>query len=381
MDRKAPMDTKTPLRCAARSRNEKMILEIVRRLDPVQRSAITGHTNLTQQSVHRIVEDLMQEGLLQAGQPEKGLRGQPSPRMMLNREAAFALGISINTDSASLTLLDMACHIREEVRMRVRPMSRSQTLAEMKDILHRMLERNGVSFDKVVGLGVGISGFFIADRRQVNAPEPLRDWSLIDLAPIFEDAFSLPVRIENNATTASVAELLRGVGRRCDSFAYLSFNYGFGGGIVIDGRLLLGKNGNAGEIGGIYTPEEGENRPALRYLLDEVRSRGVSVDSIEDLSLRFDLNWPGVAEWVERVSPPMRRMVNALAAILDPQAIVFGGQIPPELARMLMARAEFWTTHRYDIGPSRPELLLSEVAGDAASSGAAMLILREAFFD
>ena len=106
----------------------------------------------------------------------------------------------------------------------------------------------------------------------------------------------------------------------------------------------------------------------------------MAIDSIEDLRQRFDPDWPGVAEWLERVLPATDRLINSLAAIIDPQAIVFGGQIPRRLAEMLIARTRFWSRYRYGVGPERPALLLSEVPGDAAAAGAAMLPLREALF-
>lgn len=370
----------SPLNIAPLSRNERMILEIVRRREPITRAAITPHTNLTQQSVHRIVEDLAAAGLLIEGEPTRGARGQPSPNMLLARQARYALGMSVNTDNATLCLSDMSCRVVEEVHIRIPPLSRDQTLVAARDVADRLLQRHGVARAQLVGMGVGMSGFFTANLQQVNAPEPLRDWSLIDLEPIFAATFDLPIRIQNNATTAAIAESLRGVGLRMDSFGYLSFNYGFGGGIVLNGQPLLGSHGNAGEISGIYDPDESRNRPALRGLLDDLRHRGVAVDSIEDLRQRFDPDWPGVAEWVERVLPATDRLINALAAIIDPQAIVFGGQIPHLLAKMLIAKAKYWGRHRYGVGPERPALLLSEVPGDAAAAGAAILPLREAFF-
>lgn len=61
-------------------------------------------------------------------------------------------------------------------------------------------------------VGVAIAGFFVAGRSQVNASEPLQDWSLVDLVPILEEALRLPVWLENNATTAAIGESLLGVG-------------------------------------------------------------------------------------------------------------------------------------------------------------------------
>jgi predicted NBD/HSP70 family sugar kinase len=368
------------LRAPLLSANERMILDLVRRREPIARSAMTSETNLSQQSVHRIVEDLLRTRLVQAGESQRKGRGKPSPMIQLKRTAAFSLGLSLNTDSAVVCLVDMSCRVLEEVRLRLAPMSRPATVEAVHDVIRRLLARNGLSATQIVGLGVGIAGFFVAEGRQVNAPEPMQDWSLVDLVPIFEDAFGFPVRIENNATTAAIGESLRGIGLRRRSFGYLSFNYGFGGGVIVDGKPLLGAHRNAGEMSGVYTRDESPNRPALRYLLDALRQEGVAVDSIEDLSERFDPTWPGVVEWVERVTPYLNRIINSLAAIIDPEAIVFGGQISPALARMLIARAEFRGQHRYGVGPARPELVVSEVAGDAAAAGAAMLPLREAFY-
>ncbi|WP_246617772.1 hypothetical protein [Rhizobium populisoli] len=47
----------------------------------------------------------------------------------------------------------------------------------------------------------------------------------------------------------------------------------------------------------------------------------------------FDPKLPGVLEWVEEVTPAYNRLVNAIRAAIDPQGIVFGGQIRPVLPR------------------------------------------------
>lgn len=201
----------------------------------------------------------------------------------------------------------------------------------------------------------------------------------MDLQPVLEERFGMPVWLENNATTAAIGESLVGVGAWASNFIYLSFNFGFGAGVVINGKPYFGSHGNAGEIT-LYNDEESINRPALRYLLEDLHQSGVQVDSIEDLRLRFDLDWPGVDTWLTRVKPTLDRLVNALAGLFDPQAVVFGGQLPPELGKRLIAATTFWGTHRYNSPPPRPQLLLSETNGDAAALGAALVPLKERFF-
>ncbi|WP_349959928.1 ROK family transcriptional regulator [Rhizobium sp. ZPR3] len=364
------------------SENERLILDIVRRHEPIPRATITAHTNLTQQSVHRLVEALMARGLLRAGAPFKGARGQPSPTIELERQTVYSVGISVNTDAVTLSLADFGCNIVDQEMLRGVPADRKATLAILAERLSLILARCEISRANLIGLGFAMSGFFVGDDRRFNAPEPLRDWSLVDLQPQLEHVFALPTWLENNATTGAIGESLRGVGRWCQTFAYLSFNYGFGGGLVLEGRPYLGFHGNAGEFSVIYNPDEVLRRPALQYLIRILRESGVDIGSIEELKQNFDPTWPGVENWLSETMPTLDRLIATLAGVIDPQAIVFGGQLPPELGRMMIARARLPSQrpHRYGAAPPGPRLVLSETKGDASAIGAALLPLKFRYF-
>ncbi len=364
------------------SENERLILDIVRSREPIPRATITAHTNLTQQSVHRLVEALMARGLLRAGAPIKGARGQPSPTIELERQAVYSVGISVNTDAVTLSLADFGCGIVDQEVLSGVPADRKAMLAILDEKLGSMLARREISRENVIGLGFAMSGFFVGDDRRFNAPEPLRDWSLVDLQPELEHVFALPAWLENNATTGAIGESLRGVGRWCKTFAYLSFNYGFGGGLVLEGRPYLGFHGNAGEFSVIYNPDEVQRRPALQYLIATLRENGVDIGSLEELKQNFDPSWPGAESWLSETMPMLDRLIATLAGVIDPQAIVFGGQLPPELGRMMIARARLPSQrpHRYGAAPPGPRLVLSETEGDASAIGAALLPLKFRYF-
>ncbi|PYE23097.1 putative NBD/HSP70 family sugar kinase [Rhizobium sp. PP-CC-3A-592] len=364
------------------SDNERMILDILRRHGAMARSTITSHTNLTQQSVHRLVEGLVARGLLRTGAPVGGTRGQPSPTIELAHEGASAVGLSVNTDSVILSITDLACGIIVEERLDLQPRDREETLRTIALRLDALLAEHHISRDTIAGLGFSMSGFFVSEDRAFNAPEPLSDWSLRDLRPELEHTFRLPVWLENNATTGAIGESMRGVGLWCRTFAFLSFNYGFGGGLILDGKPFHGFHGNAGEFSGIYMPCESERRPALQYLLARLQENGIGIDSVDTLRRDFDPAWPGVEDWLAETMPQVDRLVATLIAVLDPQAIVFGGQLPTELGRMMIERVHLPSqrVHRYGIGPKEARLVLSETRGDAAAIGSALLPLKMRYF-
>ncbi|MEI8633947.1 ROK family protein [Vibrio sp. PP-XX7] len=77
---------------------------------------------------------------------------------------------------------------------------------------------------------------------------PLSDWANVDLESELETLLDIPVILINNATTGAIGEAFHGAGLRYQTFGYLSFNFGFGGGIVINGEPFFGAFGNAGKL-------------------------------------------------------------------------------------------------------------------------------------
>src|ERR1035437_7359635 len=86
-----------------------------------------------------------------------------------------------------------------------------------------------------------------------------------------------------------------------------------------------------------------------------------------------------ICGWVTRIQPQIDRTVNALAGMFDPEAIIFGGQLPPMLGLQLIAQTRFWHP-RYDSPPERPRLVLSEAGSWATMVGAALQPLSATFF-
>lgn len=362
------------------SPNERALLRLIWRNPGMSRSEITPHIDLTQQSVYRIIDQLAERGIVALGAPKPGLgRGQPSPTLRLDGQHAYSCGISVNTDVIGICLMDLAGRILGEASVPLREASMAEALDLVAEELAGLQRSNALSPDSFFGIGFAIAGYHVGGTRY-NAPLPLHEWSLIELGPLMAEFFGRPVWVHNGANTGTIAESMFGVGRYIKHFAYLSFNYGFGGGLISDGELLLGGNGNAGEFSGIYDAEESKRRPALQYLIERLNHNGVEVPSISYMRKYFDPNWPGVAEWVEDVTPAYNRMINAIRAVIDPQAIVFGGQVPADLAQLLIDKTRIFDRPRYGVNRPGPKLIVSEISTDASAMGAAVTPFRAAFY-
>ena len=103
----------------------------------------------------------------------------------------------------------------------------------------------------IVGIGIGSPGVVDWESGIVKYPPNFADWSEINLEKEFSKKFSLPVKVENDANVAALAEAKYGSGKEKKNFIFIVWGTGIGGGIIIDEKIYRGRKGGAGEIGHI----------------------------------------------------------------------------------------------------------------------------------
>ncbi len=101
----------------------------------------------------------------------------------------------------------------------------------------------------VVGIGVGTPGPLDPfDGIVLEAPN-LAGWINVPLKALLQERTGLPVTVGNDANAAGLGEWRFGSGRGCQDFVYVTISTGIGGGVIAQGKLLLGSKGMAGEVG------------------------------------------------------------------------------------------------------------------------------------
>lgn len=109
---------------------------------------------------------------------------------------------------------------------------------------------------ELLGLGIGAPGPLNPETGVVYAPPNLPGWYNIQLRDAVAGPTDLPTLIENDANVAAVGEWRFGAGVGTRHMVYLTISTGIGGGVIADGRLLLGRLGAAAELGAIYVDAE-----------------------------------------------------------------------------------------------------------------------------
>lgn len=354
------------------------ILTLVRRHGGASRSALIRETGLSGTAVFRASEELEAAGLVRAGESVAAGRGQPSAMIHIVPDTVFSLGLSVMTDRADMVLLDLAGEVRAQREVTAPGMDRDAILAAAAAFAHEQ-----PCCDRIAGIGVAIAGFFTAPRVTNPSPE-LDGWALLDLEAVVGKRLGLPAMVENIANAAAMGERLLGAGAAHDSFCYVNVAAGLGAGIVVDGQLMRGRHGNAGEIAGLFH-FAGRPIPNLQHLAAHLARHGVTCTGMSDLIARFDPAWAGVATWLDEQRPAYAWLFQMLRYTLDCEAIILGGRLPRWLAERIVtdvAWPEITLPERR--GVRAPATILAAARLDpelAAPLGAAAMILHRALFD
>jgi predicted NBD/HSP70 family sugar kinase len=360
--------------------SEGKILGVMLRQGPITQSVLASETNLTQQSISRIVTRLIGKGMIQGtSRIAEGKRGQSSLALEIVPNFAYSIGIAVMADTISMVVMDFSGKVIDQQIMSMVMMKPDAVIKIVKEKMLGYVESGLLQKNKVCGVGVGVTGYFVEETSSYNTPPSLPDWAFLNVEELFSEALELPVWSDNDGSTAALGESMIGVGRWANNFAYLYLSSGFGGGIVQDGKLNRGVRGNAGEFAGIL-PYNIYTHPTMELLRQIICKNGVQIDSVYQLVTEFDPEWPGIDEWVMKVKDSLSLVVSAISAILDNDAIVIGGRIPKVLAEKVIPYLEFSSMARRGKRRPLPKLVAAEAEGEPTAIGAASLPFNALFF-
>jgi len=376
--------------------NLRIVHEVIRVFGPLSRADIARHTELSVQTISNLVKELLALRLVQEGARRSEGRGAPSTTLMLNPDGAYALGLDLDRDHLTAVLVDLAGNVRHRVHIETDSPSPAEALAMMVEASHTLIHRQQLRPEQVAGLGVGIPGpMHQADNGKgyVVNPKAFPGWHNIPLASWLQDRLNMPVYLENNAMAAAVGERWYGAGRQIDTFFYIYFGSGLGGGLVMNGQPYEGFTGNAGEIG--YLPTilsrdastgAGGDAPhvGLHFNMPRLYERlsrdGTQARTLEDLDGLLASGHPAMLEWMDNASDHLTGLVLAIEYLLDPEAICFGGRLSDRIVGGLMDRVARQLPERRIGGKvTAPRHFLATAGVDAAALGVATLPIYEIF--
>ncbi len=377
--------------------NERLVLQAVRLHGALAGAEIARLTQLTAQTVSQITRRLEADGLLLRGEPLRGRVGQPAVPLRLNPDGAFAVGIKLGRRSLDMLLVDFSGAVRQRASLAYAYPEPNQLLAAITDWLAGLgASLTPAEHARVAGVGMAaplqLGGWHLL----LDMPaEVAARWQGLDLRAAVSQRTAWPVELLKDTAAAGVAELVAGRGRGLRSFLYVFVDTFTGGGLVLDGQLHPGPQGNAGAIGSLAlgvapapTGTAGGPAPMPGQLLGvasllglerRYRAHGLAPEALAD-ARALQPPWREHTEaWLAEAASALALAAHSTVCLLDLDSVVVDGSFSRALlAALLDTVGQAMAGYSWE-GVRRPQLLPGSMGADARALGGAWLPLHAAF--
>ncbi|MFQ6058511.1 MAG: ROK family protein [Anaerolineae bacterium] len=388
--------------------NRNLVLNLIKSRGPISRTEIARLSGLSLATVSGITGKLIRKGLVHEMGEGESTGGRRPVLLRLNYRAGFVIGVKLMEQAITSALTDLDASV---LYHRVTPLQvysersrRAQHHVQaVQEVIIAAVEatiaESRVDRARVLGIGVGMAGV-VDGEAGICRYSPFFGWRNVSIAEPVAAHFGLPVYLENDVNTLTIAEQWFGYGHGVDHFVVVTVGRGIGAGIVVNGQFYRGALGGAGELGHITLVQDGPlcdcgKRGCLEALASDpavVRQAEAAIAlgertalaEVEPLTLEAIV---GAAEAGDELA---RRLLGDagrwlgigianLVNILNPQLVIVGGEGVRAGEWRFSPMREAIREHAFDGLADELEIVIEPSGDETWARGAACVVLGEIF--
>ncbi|MCR4615323.1 MAG: ROK family protein [Clostridiales bacterium] len=312
----------------------------------------------------------------------------------------YKIGIDLGGTNISVGVVNEKYEVvgRGVVKTKL-PRSAAEIFDDMKAAADEAVKKAGITYDNIESVGVGAPGSINKSNGYIEFSNNF-GFNKVPAKEMLEERFGKPVYIDNDANCAALGEAIAGAGNGVKSFVAITLGTGVGSGIIVDGKLVNGVNGAAGEMGHMVIVVNGEQCNCGRKgcweryasataLISQTKAAMLEdKDSIMWELVGGDINKVGgrtafdawrrgdktatrvVNDYIYYVAVGVTNIVNTF----QPDVVCIGGGISNEGDNLIKPVAEHVARERYSVHAEiQTKIMKAQLGNDAGIIGSALL--------
>ncbi len=373
-----------------RTINRSAVLEYLRLVKAASRTEIAARLQISQPSTGRIIDELIESGLVRSSGRKERLRGRSRDLLELNADNNLVIGIDLGGSHISGAIVNLGGEILQKFTDSAIGGSGEENFDKLAGFL-RLLQTEAQRLPaRILGAAIGVPGI-LDSRAGLVRLAPGLDWIDFPLRQRLERISDLPLILENDVNLAVLGEFWYGVGRGVRDLVMVAIGTGIGAGIILDGKLHRGYSESSGEVGYILPGIQFLNHkyPGFGALESVASGKGIADQALKKWPLFHAGESPPEMEavdvfraardgqpWaVQVVSETIDYLSLALGNIIvcvDPELVILGGGIASSASMLIDPIRERLT----GVIPRLPRIEESALKERAALLGAVVRVFQ-----
>ena len=305
---------------------------------PISRASVAKQVGLSKQVVSEIMQNLCDEGWVRETGRTKGHVGRTAVTYEIVQDAGYIYSVDLGGTKMRAAVVDLNCRVVAEAVEPTDTTGGRQIVTQIGRVCRAAARQAGVSSDRIRFAVIGVPGVPDPNDGSVQMAPNIPGIDTFDISESIRQELGCDAVVENDVNLAALGEQWAGCGIDCDNLAFVALGTGIGAGLILNGQLMKGATGAAGELGfmafgadpfepeslrvGAFEREAGS--VAIRTQYFNLTGETLDVPAIFDKAAEGETHAKAVLQNAARV---IARGLATLAALIDPDVIVLGGSI------------------------------------------------------
>lgn len=300
----------------------------------------------------------------------------------------FVIGVDIGGTKTAIGVVNIYGEIIAKSTILTNQMlTPEQMIDNICNEIDKLLLQTKVPLKNIKGIGIGAPGPLNSKKGEIICPPNLPNWKDVKIVEQIRDYFQCPVFLENDANSAALGEKWVGAAIENNNFIYLTISTGIGAGVYINGELLVGSSGNAGDVGHIVVdPTYGICKCGQKGCFEYVAS-GTAIARLGSEKIGKDLSTKEVFELYnngnEKVVPFIEDVFRnigvgcvTLINTFDPEKIIIGGGVAKVGEPLFSNVRAYVKKFALNTTGRATDIVPSKLGQDSGLIGAAALVIK-----
>lgn len=328
--------------------NAGRVYKLIDQKGPISRIDLSKESELAPASITKITRELIEAHLIHETTVQEAIsRGRPAVGLQVNNKDWQFLSMRLGRGYLTIALHELGGEVLIDTKIDIHEIDQEDVLARLLHEIDEFFQSYAEQLGRVTSIALTLPGL-VNSEKGIVMQMPHYNVENLALGPEIFKATGLPVFVANDTRAWALAEKLFGHSQDNDNSVLISIHHGLGAGIILDGRVLLGRHGNIGELGHIQIDPHGKpchcgNRGCLetvassQAIRDEVTERLAkgetsilsSIDevSIEDICEAAANGDALAVEVIEKLGRYLGTAISIVINLFNPEKILIGGAI------------------------------------------------------
>jgi predicted NBD/HSP70 family sugar kinase len=316
----------------------RVAMDVLLQDGPTSRAGLAKKTGLSKQTMSEVIRILEEGGWVRAKGIVNAKLGRSAMAYEVADDGGYAFGIEMGVSIIRMAIVSIAGNIVHESQYPTGGRTGEALIIYIQDLVHLLLQEAGITLTKVLLGAVATPGVVEPQTGRLMFATHMGETGSLDIVSRLSQALGCRVVIENDVNAAALGEAWQGCSAGLDASAFVSLGAGVGLGLLINGKLVKGARGAAGEIA--YLPLGGdpyadkslecgtlETAIGADAVLRRFTDAGGRSAGLEDMLSQAEDGQEPALSVLRATARLTSLLVLSVDAMFDPDMIVLGGPV------------------------------------------------------